>query len=89
MELAQYFERSPDHEVPGCRNTGEEITDGVVFPGIEVLAGAHCFVGRQSIYEAVGELHGITVQEVKDRMNAPKPKVKRQPGAVTSTTEIS
>lgn len=89
MELAQYFERSPDPEIPGCRNTGEEITDGVVFPGVEVLAGAHCFIGRQSLYEALGALHGdMTVDEVRDRMNAPKPRKKRETGVV-STDEIS
>lgn len=90
MELAHYYERSPDPEIPGCRNTGEEITDGVVFPGVEVLQGAHCFIGRQSLYEALGALHGdMTVDEVRARMTGPKPRLKKREGEIVSTDEIS
>lgn len=68
FELAQYHVRNPDPDFGMCRNTGEEGTDGVVFPGIEPLEGAFCFVGRQSILEAIGALYGLTVNEAKARM---------------------
>lgn len=67
-ELAQYHPHNPDPDFGMCRNTGEEGTDGVVFPGIEPMEGVFCFVGRQSILEAIGALYGITVDEAKARM---------------------
>jgi hypothetical protein len=88
VQLAQYFERSPDHLVPGCKNTGQEGIDGVVFPGIDPLQGIHCFVGRQSILEAVAALYKTTVDDVKLRMNGPAPKKPRE-AVVPTSTEIS
>ena len=66
-ELAQYFQSSPNALVAGCLNTHESI-DGVVFPGIEPMEDAFCFVGRPSILAAVGVLFGITPDEVASRL---------------------
>lgn len=71
FELAQYHAHNPDPDFGMCRNTGEEPTDGVVFPGVEPMEGAYCFIGRQSILEAIGALYGITVDEAKARMEVP------------------
>lgn len=68
FELAQYHAHNPDPDFGMCRNTGEEPTDGVVFPGVEPMEGAYCFIGRQSILEAIGALYGVTVDEAKFRM---------------------
>lgn len=89
-ELAKYHVRNPDPEFGMCRNTGEEATDGVVFPGVEPMEGVYCFVGRQSILEAIGALYNITVREAQARMELPaeaveaavtedKPKPRRKP----------
>lgn len=73
-EIVTYHERSPDPLFPGCQNTRTEGTDGVVFQGIEPLVGTFCFVGRQSIIEAVGVLYGLSPEAVEKALT------KRPPG---------
>lgn len=72
-ELVRYHKRSPDPIVEGCMNTGKQDTDGVVFLHIEPLEGSFCFVGRQSILEAVAVMHGLTPAEVKKRLAYEQP----------------
>lgn len=63
-ELAQPFATNPDPQMAGCLNSGRE-EPGVVFPGIEVLEAAYCFVGATSLYEAVAAINGISVKAAK------------------------
>lgn len=72
-ELVAYHYRSPDPLIPGCQNTGQEGTDGVVFQGIEPMLGTFCFVGRQSIIEAVGVLYDLTPEAVDRALTKPRP----------------
>lgn len=69
-ELVTYFERSPDPMVPGCRNTGAEGVDGVVFNGVEPMVGVFEFIGRQSILEAAAVLFDLSPDEVTERLSA-------------------
>ena len=66
-DLVTYHTTNPDVLIPGCRNTGME-TDGVCFQGIEPLEGAFCFVGRQSILEAVSVLYELPLNEAVHRI---------------------
>lgn len=70
MELAHYFATSPNSNVAGCLNTGAS-GDGVVFPGVEVLRGEHCFIGRESIIEAVAGITALKPGEVRRRLETP------------------
>ena len=77
-ELVFYHYRNPDPLLAGCLNTHDENTDGVVFPGVEPMEGAFCFIGRQSIEEAMAVLNNMTVTEVRARFETEEPK--RKPG---------
>lgn len=67
-ELATYHLINPDPERLGlCSNTQDQV-DGCAFPGIEPMEGTVCFIGRPSLYEAIAEMHGMTVKEVTDRL---------------------
>ncbi len=82
-EIVFYHYRNPDPLLAGCLNTHDEDTDGVVFPGVEPMEGAFCFIGRQSIVEAAAALFGLTAIEVTERLDTPEadpPVVKRKPG---------
>lgn len=63
-DLVSYHDRNPDPEWGVCRNTNEPDTDGVVFNYIEPMEGTVCFVGRQSIVEAVAVLFSTTPAQV-------------------------
>ena len=69
--IVVYHQISPNQNVAGCLNTTEG-GDGVVFKNVEPLVDEHCFIGRQSIYEAVSELEGVTVNQVKKLLTATK-----------------
>jgi len=79
-DLVTYHHRSPDPLVAGCMNSRAEGTDGVVFNGIEPMEGAFCFVGRQSIVEAMAALYNTTPADVLARMDTEPPAPKRGPG---------
>ena len=74
-ELAKYAHDNPDSRHPGCRNTGA-LEDGVVFPGFEPMIGHVGFIGRTSIIEAVGELYGLTPDDVRASLEEGTPRQK-------------
>jgi chaperonin cofactor prefoldin len=49
-----------------------------VFPGVEPLNATFCFIGRSSIVAAVGEIFGMTVDDVADRLSDAKQVTKKQ-----------
>jgi len=67
-DFVAYHTHSPDKMVPGCRNTGDENTDGVVFLNVEPMEGFDMFIGRPSIIAAVGELYNLSPNQVEDRL---------------------
>ncbi len=77
-ELAQYHKSNPDRLFAGCQNTQQE-TDGVVFPGVEVLIGHYCFIGRPSLLEGMAAMYGLTPDEVHARLAAKPEKPSRTP----------
>lgn len=65
-DIVRYADVSPDIQIPGCMNTGEE-GDGIILLGVDedfLLGRSHAFIGRTTVNEAFAELHGITVNEV-------------------------
>ena len=69
-ELASYHVINPDPERLGlCSNTQDQV-DGCSFPGVMPMEGTVCFIGRPSLYEAMAEMHQMTVGEVADRLSA-------------------
>lgn len=72
-DLVSYFERSPDPTIGACMNTGKADTDGVVFNYIEPLVGTYCFVGRQSLLEAVAVMTKMSVDDVKTALGLKAP----------------
>lgn len=77
-DIVSYHPVSPDPLVPGCQNTRQEGTDGVVFQGIEPAVGTYCFVGRQSVLEAVAVLYDLTPDAVDRVLTKPRTSPKRK-----------
>lgn len=57
------WDQNPDPMFSECR-VNNIIEPGVEFTTVEPLAGGVMFVGQSAIYEAVGILNGLTINEV-------------------------
>lgn len=66
-----YHKVCPDMNHDSCMNTGI-VEDGVTFNNIEPADGYLTFVGRTTILDAVAELYGLTVNQVRDRLTREK-----------------
>lgn len=87
-EFVAYHLHSPDAVVPGCRNTGDENTDGVVFLNVEPMEGFDMFIGRPSIIAAVGELYNMTPNQVEDRLVRSHTRIKNLERELAEANEL-
>jgi len=86
-DIVTYVTQNPDPFAEGCANTGE-VADGIVFNGVDPDAITVCFIGRQSIIEAFGEMHRLTPVQVKKLLKAHEDLKKKESERVLLENEV-